>query len=560
MFLLIASASFAEDYVVTNSMDGRDVLTGVFYAKATDSEFRFMPRGGSPELFCMKVGTDHDILLIESSNFPISGYLKTKLESNGNNVEVLESEDPLKTNLDLAVRSDAERFIVVDPSYSDSALSVMPYAARSSSYVIFADKDNIDQVKEIVSGSEDLIIFGLVDDAVREELSVYNPEIIGEGSNRYEDNLLIVDKMMKEYNTKSVILDRGLFLETSMYSGNRPIVLTGRIVPEETRNYLKENFLSGELSGSLVVDRELFIPMQDLGDELEEYYKNEKGESKGFGVLVKFGQATQATGSGVYPLDVFPLPAYVPSLEVRDAVYNSNSEKIEITVENTGEGSASYSNEFTISVDGNPLDTLIDEKIRHVESGEVLGSEYAVDLSGVEEGSVTVSVICRYGHYEESLDNFDFWEGNLTTITYQDHSNLTIKGGRYDKENDLLLLTVKNNGDKEAYFKNAITFILDGEKTKLKGNVRSVDALSVAVDEIPLELSPEDIESNENITVDMSYGEREGYLKKEGKYAVELENEEFPILFAIILIPVLLLIIIIAAYIGWRILKKGWGQ
>jgi hypothetical protein len=433
----------------------------------------------------------------------------------------------------------------------------MPYAVKGKYYVIFADGKNTDRVKNIVAGAEDLIIFGQIHSDVIEALAPYDPEVIGKGEDRYADNLLIVDKMIEEYGMNSVILDRGLALEPSMYAGNRPIVLTGRIVPKVTEAYLREKFLADDIRGSLVVDRKMVISMQSFRDDLEDYYFDQTGEQKDFGVLIKFGQASAATGEEVRPLDIFPLPAYVPELSIDEVVFNPETKQVEIIVANVGDGSARYTNELTVSVNGNALDTVSDDGVNFIESGEKLGTEYDVDLDNVDEGNITASVICRYGRYEDALDNFDYWDGPLLSVTYEDNSNLSIKGGRYDAENNLLLITVKNHHNESAFFRNTITLSLDGEQTSLKGNTKAIDGSSLMIDEFPLEMSEEDLKANENITVDMKYGAREGYLKKEDRYNVALKEDGLlsaGLLYTVL--PIALILLLLIAVILWYMRKK----
>jgi hypothetical protein len=192
-FILLALlvAAHAEDMVSINSMDGRDVLSGIFYANVKGLPVNFMPsQGGNADIFSAKAGSGHDILLIQSSSNPVSGFVESDLKAKNNSVEVYASGDGGATNLALAKRSGATRFIVVDSAYSDSALSVLPYAKLTKSYVLLANKDNAAQVRDLVAGKP-VTIFGLVDKAVSDALSPYNPQIIGKGEDKYEDNVEI---------------------------------------------------------------------------------------------------------------------------------------------------------------------------------------------------------------------------------------------------------------------------------------------------------------------------------------------------------------------------------
>ena len=184
LFFLL-SLSHAENYVAINSVDGRDVLSGIFYANVKGYTVRFMPvPGGSSDIFASKVGSGHSILLLQSSTNPVSGFVESELRTAGNQVEIYSSSDGGDTNLELAKRSGAESFIVVDSAFSEGAISVLPYASQTKSYVLLADRTNVDKVKAIVAGKK-LTIYGFVDKQVKDALSQFSPAYIVKGEDKY---------------------------------------------------------------------------------------------------------------------------------------------------------------------------------------------------------------------------------------------------------------------------------------------------------------------------------------------------------------------------------------
>ncbi|MEM3625482.1 MAG: hypothetical protein QXF35_02900, partial [Candidatus Bilamarchaeaceae archaeon] len=159
--LLIFAIASAENYVVVNSIDGRDVLSGIFYANVKNEPVKFMAYpNGDAEFLAMKVGKGKEVLLIQSKDRPVSPTLKQAIERRGSTVQIFESIDGGQTNLDLAVRSGAKKFIIVDSAYADGALSTMSYAALKGAYVIFADKNNIDNVVNVVKDANEIIVYG----------------------------------------------------------------------------------------------------------------------------------------------------------------------------------------------------------------------------------------------------------------------------------------------------------------------------------------------------------------------------------------------------------------
>jgi archaellum component FlaF (FlaF/FlaG flagellin family) len=358
-------------------------------------------------------------------------------------------------------------------------------------------------------------------------------------------------------DTHTVIADTGLFLEEGMAEGKMPVLLSGRIVPQVTKEFIKTKVSEGKLKTILLVSNELVIPLYDFRDIVKRELLDETGEEVKLGIIVKFGQAVPSAGTDVIPLDTFALPAYVPALRINEVVYNADSDMVMVTVNNLGEGSAFYTNELRISIDGADYFAIADDVPQLIERGEKEGTEYAVDLSEVIEGEITATVITRYGYSKNVLDSWDSLSGPLTTINYTDISELAIQSASYDSEKNRLLITVRNNGGELAHFRNDVDVILDGAPTVVKGTGQSIDGSSLMVDEIPLILTDEDFVANPTITINMDYGAREGFLVKEQSYTLPLEKAEgFPLWLILLILVILFIMIAVFLFIVTRKRKK----
>jgi hypothetical protein len=541
--LAVISLSFAEDFVAINSKDGRDVLSGIFYANVRGLPVKFMPDpGGNADIFAAKVGGGHDILLIEG-NLTISSFVKGALEDKNNTVTVYQSTGAAATNLYLAKRSGATSFIIVDSAYSDGAISVLPYAAKTKSYVILANKDNIAQVKDIVSGKT-VIIYGLVDQQVRAELSTLNPETIGKGEDKYEDNVLMAGKMMDEFSINRAIMADGTFVEDAMVTGDQPVLLTGRLVPQATYDFMKQQVRDGKLGSVMLIGNDLVVPIYDMRERMEREFGSE-GLNKTFGITVKFAQVVPSAGTGVLTLDTFRMPAYQPSLNITEAIYNTQSGKVMVSVDNIGEGAAYYTMDVRVKVDGAEYKAFGSNETRLIERGEQQGTEYPLDLSGVSEGSVTATVLVKYGSFRKSLEAFTSYDGQLTTISYTDRSNVSVQYAKYDKDKKSVMVTIRNNGNETAYVFTRLSLVLGGIQTNISGaGTKSMAPGSLLVEEFPLELSGEDMAANRNATVSIDYGGRQGFLLKKAEYVLPLESAgEFPLL----LVGAALIVLVMAA-------------
>ena len=544
LLLVLSLNAFAADYVVVNSQDGRDVLSGVFYANAKGLPVRFMTYSTDPDFLAGIVGANHSVLLIQS-DLPISSAVEQAIAKKGNTVELFSSAGGKRANLDLAVRSGANSFIIVDSAYSDSALSVLSYAYYSKSFVIMADKDNIDEVKAIVKGKK-VMIYGLVDKDVKAALSSENPEIIGTGQDKYEDNILIVKKTMDDYSLSTIIIADGSFLEDSISAGSQPVLLTGnKLVPQPTYDFIKSSTRDDKLKSVMLLGNSLVMPIYDMRKRVVSDLESE-GLNKTFGLIVKFAQAVPSSGSGVMNLNTFPLPLYKANVEISEIVYNGPAKKVMSSVSNIGDGAAYYTMEIKIKVNGADYKVFPVDSPRLIERGESLGSQFDADLSSIPEGNISAFVLVKFGTSGSSLDSFISKEGALASINYSDQSNVTVQAARYDQEKKRLLITLKNNGDQDAFAFTRVGLILGGVPVKISGSgTREIAIGSMVVEEIPLELTDADFERNKNINVSIDYGARQGFLLKKGEYVMPLEKEAgFPLWMLAGLLLLLLLILL----------------
>ncbi len=556
VILLLFVISYAEDYVVVNSMDGRDVLSGIFYANAKGYPVKFMPYpNGDPETLAAKIGGGNDILLIQSDERPVSVFLQEALERRNNTVTVYTSSDGGETNLDLAVRSGVTRFIIVDSAYSDGALSAMPYAGLTGSYVVFSNRDNAGRVMDIVRNATSIILYGYIDSVVRNELMPLQPRTIGRGEDRYEDNVELAGKMMDEYNINRIIMTEGTFIEEGMVDARVPIVFSGRIVPSVTYNFVKERVRNDQLDTVyLIGGTQITSAVRNMRNEIKAELDAE-GMNKTFGIWMRFAQVIPGQ-TGIITLDSFPLPAYIPRLEITDVVYNTVTGNLMITIDNLGDGPAYYITEVHIKVDDTEYSVFGNSQPLLIEKDDTIGIEYPLDLTGIEEGNITAVVIVKYGSSRYTLEEYDDYIGELIKINYVDRSNVTAREARYDTSKKLLYLSIKNNREDIAYVSPDVTLILDGEPTTIKGPYNEpVDGNSIVIVEFPIELSSEDLAANDEVTVHLKYGGRLGFLVKESTTVLPLEKEGFDILL-LLLVLLIVLLILLAAYIYWKNTKS----
>jgi hypothetical protein len=511
--------------VAINSIDGRDVLSGIFYAGVKGYPVRFMASpGGNSEIFAAKVGSGQSVLLIQSSSNPVSGFVESELRAKNNQIELFPSADGGATNLALAARSGAGTFIIVDSAYSDSAISVLPYAQALRAYVIFADAGNIDKIKETVGG-KNVIIYGYVDSKVSSELSSLSPQKIGKGEDKYEDNVELVGMIVNKYSPDRLIITDGASIEDGMV-GTIPILLSGRIVPQVTYDFLKQEVRDGKVSGVLLIGGDLINPVYDMRERMKTDFAKE-GISKSMGVLVKFAQALPATQSGTLALDVFLLPAYKPQLNITEIFYDKANKKVMVGLENTGEGPLYYNLEVKVKANDADFKIFGQSETQLIERGQSVGLEYPLDLSSVQEGAISATAVAKFGSSKKSLEEFQTSSGALASITYTDNTNVTIKYAKYENDKQRVAIAIKNNGPDTAYVFSRITLMAeDGTPTKVSGaSIRQIDPYSIFMEEFPLQLTDAELSLNKEVSVSIDYGGRRGFLGKKANYSIPLERE-----------------------------------
>ena len=549
VLLVLAVNVYAEDIVAINSIDGKDVLSGIFYANVKGEPVKFMPsQAADASVFAVKVGSGHSVLLIQSDR-PVSAAVEGALKAK-NTIELYPSLNANTTNINLAKRSAASSFIIVDSAYTDNAISILPYAALTKSYVIFADKYNIDQVKAVVSG-KNVTIFGLVDANVSAALAPLKPRIIGKGEDKFEDNAIISGITMQQFNISNVIVADGSFIEETMATDKKPIILAGKLIPQPTYDFVKSQVNGGKLAQVKLIGTDLVIPVEDMRTRMEAEFKK-AGSNKSFSVIIYYAQVVPASGNSVMVLDTFKLPAYAPELHVTAISYSNQTKKLLVTLGNTGTGALFYSPEVKIQVNGRDNATFTNGAGRLLERGEKVNLEYSYDASGVAQGNVTAVVNVKYGPSKISLDSQTTGQKLLAAVEYADRSNVSVQYAKYDPAAKLMRVTIRNNGAAAAYASVKLGFLADGGPVNMSGGgVRQMAPGELAVEEFPLELSDDELAKNANINVFISYGGRSQFLTRQAQYVVPLEKEAGSVL-SLLLGIIVLFIIIVAVYLYMR--------
>jgi hypothetical protein len=278
----------AENYIVSNSANWKDVYSSLMYANLRGIESDFLVSQGHGPILLEGIDKAYNLLIISSKDTPlIFDYLSLAEEKGFSSVEEIQVSS---ANLELIDKLRyIENFIIVEDSYGYNAMAVVAYALATDSWVFLTDKTNIDYIESILDSRNvnNLLLYGYLDSEITERLSKYNPEIIDSGD-KFQNNIEIVKKYGEVGSISQVILGNGEFIEKEIMQGKNALILIEEdSVPSKTIEYIKSS------------DIEMAVL---IGNELIEAATNIR-QSTGINVQVKFARSARERTSGVSPVE-----------------------------------------------------------------------------------------------------------------------------------------------------------------------------------------------------------------------------------------------------------------
>jgi len=511
IFLAYMPFAFAIDQIVANSQDWQDVYSAYIYGSLLEKNVFYVVE----ETQGLQLYTDvlerakRDVLLINSDKEPYIFGSRLKLESLGFRVEELTEKN---INLELAKKlvdeKEVNSFIVVDNALGYNSIVVAPYAIVSNSYVLFANKENLDGVVAFLESVnvEGLIVYGHLDRLVRGKLEVFSPTVINTGD-KYLDNIKIIEKFLDiRPNAKQLILTNGEFIEPTFFSNEFPVLLMGTsYIPTRVLDFIKDE----DMKTAIVVGYELAESAIELR------------KSTGLRIFLKYGQGRNGE---MFALDIYPIPSHIPVVDLGDIRYNIATKKLEVTFENTGDVFAyvqSLSHAF--KVDGFEVGRVGDEEAFFLSDGDVITLTYDADLIGYLDDVVLVESKVIFGDTLDSLDRSFSKETIMDTVTVEDNSRIRISKVLYNTKTKRFEVTVDNIGERDAYVKAELKdMLINDEKATMVSEQQEIYRGDSSVFKIKVVLDEVDIADNPSVTVSARYGEREDSLIKSA-------TEEFPL-------------------------------
>jgi len=539
--ILLVQLSFST--IVVNSLDGRDVVSATYYSLFTDDQLVFIPPSYSQAEVYGKIGSGGGVFLIQSEESPAITGLAYDLESRDNTVDVYISEEPYLTNLELAGRSGATKFILIDPVYGYNAVSALGYAKLNSMYLLFVDAQNVEEVVSFLQtkGSPELLLYGYVESDVKGLLDELGFEYTAiDNGDKFDDNLELMELyLQKNPSMSQVILSDGNGLDDTISAADTPVVLVSPLIPSSTYNFLRENAASGQIPVALVVDQEYAQAAYDLKTSI-----NDDVGSEVLHVFVKFGETSSISG-GMKDVEFFPLPGPLLGLAISDAEYNTATGKLEVTYSNTGNAPEYVKANILVFADGTYVGTVGDEEPFAIGREEIVGRGYDIY---VEEGTVTANITAMFGSSRKSTENGIQTLVDVGTVELVDESILNVTDFTVDASTMDLFVTYSNAGDSQVFFAPYVFVDVEGRTTKLEDG----QVYTLSVGESRMLKFPGIVKEESTITAGASYGSREAFLEK------NVEREYVPEVAAgldltLVLVGVIVLVVILAgAYVLMR--------
>jgi hypothetical protein len=551
LFFLLAVATVAgQDHIIVNSEDWRDVYSTVLYAKLTNTPHNFLVSDRHSGILSQTLSRNkEEILLVESPTTPFVVGYDAVLSNIGFDVALINSPN---INLGLAEEVRVRNFIVIDDSYGYNAIAVAPYAVLTDTYVLFSDRRNIDEVVDFLSGRDvqSLIIYGHVDREVKARLEQFDPEIINK-EDRFDNNIEIVKRYQEAYKAehddinRQVVLSNGEFIEDELMSGEEPVLFLGRQnVPDQIREYISDSGIQiAVLIGNQYVGAATNIRRQI-----------------GISVFVKFARGARIPQGAISPvegLDLFYVPIYPITIRIVGIRYNAATNRLEVTIENTGELGAYFTGSYSLLSEFGAQGTVGDLDPVFIDGESIKTLTYVIEVTG---DNLTADAFVLYGESPRSLE-YEIRESyTIERVRILDNSQIEIIGLVYDLRRGVFHIKVKNIGEVDAYVDlELIDVIIDGE-TYSFGSDEVVFIPEGETREIRIRPNPVlteiDLADNEEITVQANYGEREDTLVKTLRKDLPLTLKRVDYVYYGLVAAVLVLILLLIFV--WK--KKKCGE
>lgn len=530
----------ASSALVTNSEDWTEVAGGMQTAELQNQTPYFtQTQDGSAVINEVASGTE--VSIIQSNQNAFLPNLENQFEVQGYDVDDVTTFD---SQLDM-VPDDQEDFILTSRSDPIASLPAISLGNSLDSWIIIMDEENEDDVADLIEDRDGEIrtvgSFSNNQEGIIEDLDV-NEEF--EGENNFELSVNVVERIEEEETVDSVLLTDGRGYERDVFTSNSPVLLTGgNFLSEEAENYIADNEDLGTVS---VLGAELAT----VGEELTDVVDDERD----LGVFLKFGQANpEGVEQEAVGITFFNLPGTTPELEVISAEYIPDQEQFLATFNNPSETGVYKTSSITVLNDGGNVEsTFGDDEDEYIPPGSTSTITYSVDL-GDDIGGYVAEFTTSYGSDVDNQNIFiESEEENvfepprtldISVLDLDDQSSIEISDGYYEIDENELNVELNNTGDVDAYTRATVEDIPTGGVLEThSSDLTEIEAGESRELPIDMELTEDDIEEIDTVSIVADYGERENFMINSVEEEVEFRVVESEINYTLIVLIILIIL------------------
>ena len=548
LFFAFNFVSAAGEQVAINSKDWRDVYAGLLYAGLMGEESKFLIAETHSLIMDRFLDKRIPVFLIESASQPMAFGYGSLLESKGFKVQKVSSKDGASLAINLARRFGAKNFILINDARGYDAMSVAPYALQTRSFVLFVNKDNVNDVIAFLDEVQPLkvVLYGPHLQKTVNAVSKFNPDVINTGS-RFTNNIEILKRLSILTETTQVSLTNGEFIEESLVKSGFPNVLIGKDLPPQV---VVDFLRSSKFKIATLIGNDLVASAQ---------YLKENTPLKT--IFIKFAQGWPEPGqtyNEVRDLDKFYLPKFDLNISITLVQYNIATKQLEVTYKNNVADQITFvKSSITLSANGNVITTVGDAVPFSIPGGEEATIVYDTDLTNeISSGkSINADFFTIYGEDSNSLEKVlrQSFTG-LKVVDYFDDSTIHVGKVVYDYGAKKLFVELFNDIKETVYARVYVTIPINFEQQSFKTNsTLSLSPGGPTNAEFELRLSRDVAESlkGAKALVQANYGKRKDLLIKTLK-----EEREVEVIWPQDWLWLLLLVALILAVAYWYYKKR----
>lgn len=510
-FIAVLATSTASATVVVDSAYWQDTFSMSMYAARNDQTPFLVTHTDASGV--QQVLPYQDDIGVMRGEEPMASNIDSQLEAMGFDIgEVVDHENP---NLDLRP-DDLDHVYITDIGQPQAAVVSAPVAQETGSWIFIADSDNVNDIIDIVEDENlDVTLVGEFNTHRLELLEEISDSHI-EGDNHFELSVEMAEEFNDHVSFSRATVTDGNFLERDMFDGEYPVLIAGaNILPDETKNYIQRANLN-----SVVM---LGNHMTDVGQEIQ--------DETDATVLVKYGQARggEATAEA---LSFYPLPGADAELKINSVEYSPGQQQLLVEYENPSGVNLYTSSSIDIGYD-ETVETVVDDEPVFVGTESTVIESYDVELDVGQVEYYEAAMTTRFGPSEKQLDEYVTPEDDHTPPYYidielseiEDNANLTLLDAYYSTDVSRFAVEIENSGENDVYVSATVHEFLEGGNTETRtSDVREIEAGEEGTVYIPAELDEIDLEDNEDLNIELRFGENEVVLVQNEEHELEFKT------------------------------------